>query len=346
MSEVLRVLNWGANIGPQTVANFEIETGSKVDYETYGSIEELEGRVFSARADCDIVFAASTTSNRMIAANLLQPLDKTALSNIDNLSAPILEKLRRFDPDGSYLVPYLWGSIGLIYNPAIVDEVVPGADMSDLATLFNPVSMEKLAPRGVALFDSPNEAIALALNYLGRDPYSDHAGHMAEAQALFAAIRPHIRYFDTLKLIAGLASGDIGVALSYSGVAGIAKHAAQDAGPRNAGKTNAFRYAIPKQGTLVWIDNMSIPAKSKNPSGAHRFIDYMLRPDVIADVTNAVFYANANAAASPYVNPDILNDPNFYPPPELVARLYSEKTLDEGLKRQRSELWEAMKSGG
>lgn len=339
-AEELRVFNWAEYIGPDTIATFEAETGIDVTYDTYDSIETLETRVLAGGSGFDVVFAAGPTVSRFATAGLLAELDKGALDNLDNLDPTITAGMRAFDPENAHTVPYMWGTIGIGYNPAKVAEVLPGADMTDLATIFDPANAEKLAECGLSILDSPNEVLGIALHYLGEDPYSASKSAVAKAEELIAAIRPHVRYFDNIKPIDDLATGETCAGLIYSGDAGIAAYAAAE-----AGNGVEVRYAIPKQGTLIWIDSMTVLAEAPNKDNAWTFLDYMLRPEVIADATNYLFYANANAAATAVIDPEIAGDPNIYPPAEVREKLFSETVLSNKAQRLRTRTWTRIKTG-
>ncbi|NVO57413.1 extracellular solute-binding protein [Rhodobacteraceae bacterium B1Z28] len=339
-AEELKVFNWAEYIGPETIANFEAETGIDVTYDTYDSIETLETRILAGGSGFDVVFAAGPTAQRFIGAGLIAPLDKAALANHGNLNPAVIERIQGFDPGAEHLAPYMWGTIGLGFNPAKVEEVLPGADMSDLAMIFDPANAEKLAQCGLAMIDSPNEVLGLILNYLGEDPQTADKAVMKKAEDVLTAIRPHIRYFDSIKPIDDLATGETCVSLIYSGDAGIASYAASEAD----NGVEVF-YSIPKQGSLVWVDSMITLADAENKDAAAKFIDYMLRPEVAAEATNFLYYANANAAANDLVDAEITGDPNIYPTPEVMERLYPEVALGNKAQRLRTRTWTRIKTG-
>ncbi len=340
VAEELKVFNWAEYIGPETISNFEAETGIDVIYDTYDSIETLETRILAGGSGFDVVFAAGPTAQRFITAGLISPLDTAALSNHGNLNSDVVARIQGFDPGAKHLVPYMWGTIGLGYNPAKVEAVLPGADMSDLASLFDPANAEKLAQCGIGMIDSPNEVLGLILNYLGEDPQTADKAVMQKAADVLTAIRPHIRYFDSIKPIDDLATGETCVSLMYSGDAGIAAYAASE-----AGNGVEVYYSIPKQGSLVWVDSMITLADADNKDAATKFINYMLRPEVAAEATNFIYYANANAAADDLVDPEITGDPNIYPTPEVMERLYPEVALGNKAQRLRTRTWTRIKTG-
>ncbi|WP_428642715.1 extracellular solute-binding protein [Roseibium sp.] len=339
-AEELKIFNWAEYIGPETIANFEKETGIDVTYDTYDSIEMLETRILAGGSGFDVVVAAGPTAQRFISAGLVEPLDAAALSNQGNIDPEISERVEGFDPGSKHIVPYMWGTVGIGYNPAKVEEVLPGADMTDLSVIFQPDNAAKLAECGLAVINSPNEVLGVALNYLGAAPYGNDKGDMKKAEALVASIRPSVRYFDSVKPIDDLATGEICAALMYSGDAGIAAYAAEEA---NNGVDVEF--SIPQQGTLAYVDSFLVLADSTNKEAAHVFLDYMMRPEVIADASNFVFFANANAASKEFVDPAITGNPNIYPPTEIMERLYAEIPLGNKAQRLRSRTWTRIKTG-
>lgn len=214
------------------------------------------------------------------------------------------------------------------------------APVNSLDMFFKPEIAEKFADCGIAFMDSPGEVINVALNYLGLDPHSAKKADINKVQELISAVRPYIRYFNSLKYIDDLATGEICLAVMYNGDAGIAGLAASE-----AGHGIEVVYKIPVEGTVIWIDSMVIPSDAKNIDAAHKFIDYMMRPEVIADITNLIFYPNANSAAAEYVTVEILDDPNIYPPASVRERLFADIVLPNKSIRLRTRAWTKIKTG-
>ncbi|MCU9847213.1 extracellular solute-binding protein [Defluviimonas sp. WL0024] len=336
----LAIYNWADYFAADTIANYQAETGVEVALDYYDSNEVLETKLLAGGSGYDVVFPAAVNAEREFKAGGLLPVDPARLENYGNLNPDILAALDAV-PGGRQLgVPYTWGTIGIAYNPALVAERIGDQPVDTLDLIFKPDLAGRLADCGIAMLDSPVEVVSVALNYLGADPYSEDPGELARARDLLAAATASVRYFSNQKATADLASGNICAALVYSGDAGIAQMRAEE-----AGSGVEVAYAIPREGTLMWIDLMAIPADSRRVDEAYAFIDYMLRPDVIADVTNTVFFANANAAADAHVDPAILADPGFYPPPETLARLFPDRSLDARPLRSRTRLWTEVKSG-
>ena len=336
----LAIYNWADYFGAETIARYEAETSTRVTLDYFDSNEVLETKLLAGGSGYDVVFPAASNAERLFKAGALLPIDTAKLANYGNLDPMILAALDTV-PGGRRLgVPYTWGTIGIAYNPALVAERLGDQPMDTLDVIFKPENAAKLADCGIALLDSPVEVLSIVLNYLGAEPYSDDPADLDRAGALLSAIAPSVRYFNNQKATGDLAAGNICVALVYSGDAGIAQARAAE-----AGNGVEVAYAIPREGTLMWIDLMAIPADSARVDAAYAFIDYMLRPEVIADVTNTVFFANANAAASALVDPAILGDPGFYPPVEVRERLFPDRNLDAKALRGRTRLWTKVKTG-
>jgi putrescine transport system substrate-binding protein len=271
---------------------------------------------------------------RGITAGAVRKIDKARLSNLGNLDPEILELLAVHDPGNAYGVPYTWGTVGIGYNVEAIAERMPNAPVDSLDMFFKPDIAARFADCGIAVLDSPQEVIAIALNYLGYSPYSDDPEALKQVETLLAGLRPHLRYVHSAKSIDGLAQGEICLALAYSGDVGIAAARAAE-----ADASYELLYSIPNEGTVIWFDVMAIPTDAPHPANAHAFIDFLLRPEVIAEVTNFVFYANANAKSLPLLLPEVREDPGIYPPEEVRARLFADKSLPLKQMRKRTRVW-------
>jgi putrescine transport system substrate-binding protein len=340
--KALNIYNWSDYIAEDTVAKFEAETGIKVTYDVYDSNEVLEAKLLAGRSGYDIVVPSSTPfMARQIKAGVYLPLDKSKLKNWGNLDPDILARVAAADPGNAHGVPYLWGTTGLGYNVAKVKAALgASAPVDSLALLFDPENAKKLADCGISLLDTAQEVFPAALAYLGRNPISRDPKDLEAAAEVVTKIRPYVRKFHSSQYINDLANGDLCLAFGYSGDVIQAKNRARDA---NNGVQIA--YAIPKEGAMLWVDMLGIPKDAPHPENALLFIDYMLRPEVIADVTNTVGYPNANALATDLVDEDIRNDPTIYPPPEVRAKLFYDTPADPSFERLRTRAWTRVKSG-
>jgi putrescine transport system substrate-binding protein len=341
-AKLLNVYNWSDYIAADTVPNFSKETGIKVNYDVYDSNEVLEAKLLAGHSGYDLVVpSAAPYLARQATSGVYRKIDKAALKNYANLDPQILSAAANADPGNQYGVPYMWGTTGFGYNVAKVKAALGDtAPVDSSALLFNPDNAKKLAACGISLLDSAQELFPAALAYLGRDPMSREQADLDRAAAVIQAIRPYIRKFHSSEYINDLANGDICVAWGYSGDVVQARNRAEDA--KNG---IAIAYTIPKEGAMIWIDMMAIPADAPHPGNALRFIDYILRPEVVAPISNAIAYANPNLAATKLVDTALSGDPNIYPPAEVRARLFFDKPVTPQYERLRTRAWTRIKTG-
>jgi putrescine transport system substrate-binding protein len=337
---VLRIYNWSDYIDPALLAEFTKETGIKVTYDTFDSNEVLETKVLQGDTGYDVVVPSNHNLPRYITAKAVLPLDKAQLPGLANLSPETVAHMAAFDPGGVYAVPYMQGTIGIGYNEAAVAKRLPGVKIDSWAVVFDPANLAKLKDCGVYFLDASEDMYAVTLNYLGKDSNSKVPADYEAATALLLKARPFVRKFHSSEYIEALANGDICVAVGYSGDILQAKARAEEA------KTGVkIAYAVPKEGSQVWFDVFAIPKDAPNPAAAHKFIAFMLRPEIIARASNFTRYANANAAATPMVEAAIRDDPNVYPTPELSKRLFVTTTKDQVLLRDVNRQWTKVLTG-
>jgi putrescine transport system substrate-binding protein len=339
---VLHLYNWSDYIAPDTIPNFEKETGIKVTYDVYDSNEVLEAKLLAGRSGYDVVVpSASPFMARQIAAKVYLPLDKSKLAGWKNLDPAILAQVAPADPGNAHGVPYLWGVTGIGYNKAkIMAALGPRAPVDSWALLFDPENAKKLAACGISLLDTPQEVVPAMLAYLGLDPNSRDLGDLKKAIAALEKIRPYIRKFHSSEYINDLANGDLCVSLGYSGDVIMARNRAREA--KNGVE---IALAVPKEGAQMSVDMLGIPADAPHPQNALRFIDYILRPQVIADITDAVSYPNPNIPGTALVKPAIRDDPAVYPPPDIRRRFFVDLPAPAEYERARTRAWTRLKSG-
>lgn len=337
----VNVYNWADYIGETTIADFEAETGIRVVYDLYASAEEMQAKLLAGSSGYDVVLMAGLSLERFITAGVYQKVDRAKLPNWSKLDPAILDVLAGFDPGNQYGVPYMWGSVGFTWNVEMVRERIGDADLADLGTLLNPENAAKLADCGISLLDSPTDLGFMVLSYLGLDPNTAGPAEYAKMAEALAAIRPYVATFDNGNYLNTLPTGDICVANNWSGDYGVAKARAAE-----AGLEVDLAYFVPKTGSPAWFDTWCIPTDAANVDPAHAFIDYLLRPEVIAACTDYTGYANANAAATALVDPSIASDPAVYPDAETMARLYTPRTQTEEQDREITRIWTQIKAGG
>lgn len=338
--QTLKIYNWSDYIDPAILADFTKETGVKVQYDTFDSNEVLETKVLQGATGYDIVAPSNHNVPRYIAAGAIAALDKAKLPNNKNLWPEIMAHMEPFDPGQKYTVPYMWGTIGVGYNVKEVAKRLPGVKIDSWKVVFDPANLAKLKDCGVYYLDASEDMYAVALNYLGKDPNSRTLADYQAATNMMVKARPYVAKFHSSAYVEGLANGDICVAVGYSGDVLQAKARAEE-----AGNGVEVAYVIPKEGSQVWFDVFAIPADAPNPSAAYKFLDYMLRPEVIAKASNFTQYANANSAATPLVDPAVRDDPNVYPTPEVFKRLFVTTTKDQALLREVTRMWTRVQTG-
>ena len=339
--KVLNVYNWSDYIGEDTIANFEKETGIKVTYDVFDSNEVLEAKLMSGNTGYDIVVPSLTFLSRQIQAGVFQELDKSRFTNYGNLDPAFMALLAQNDPGNAHSLPYLWGTTGIGYNVAKVKEALgEDAPVDSWALVFEPENLAKLKGCGVAILDTPSEIIPPVLQYLGEEPNSFDEAVIQKGVDRLKEQRPHITYFHSSQFIYDLANGDICVAVGWSGDIIQAQGRAAE-----AGKGIEIAYSIPKEGAPMWFDMLAIPKGAANVDNAYLFLDYLMRPEVMAGVQNYVMYASANQAALPMVDEAVLQDPGIYPTEETKAKLFTLAVLPPEVDRLFTRHWTTLKTG-
>ena len=338
--KVLNVYNWSDYIAEDTIENFEARTGIEVNYDVFDSNEVLEAKLLAGSTGYDVVVPSASFLERQIKAGVFRPLDQDALSNRGNLDPDIMARVALHDPDNAHAVPYMWGTTGIGFNEAMVAEALPDAPTDSWSLLFDPAVISKLADCGVTLLDAPTEVFSAALVYLGKDANSEDLDDLKAAEALLTSIRPYIRYIHSSQQINDLANGEICVAMGWSGDIMIAADRAAE-----AENGIEISYSIPSEGTIIWFDMLAIPNDAPHPGNAHLFIDYLLEPEVIAAVSNYVYYANPNSASVEFVEAEIIEDPGIYPTPEVKAKLFPDLSHTSSFTRSQTRAWTRFKTG-
>ena len=317
--QTVHIYNWNDYFAEDTLPGFQQATGIRPVLDLYDANEVLEAKLLAGSSGYDVVFpTARPFAARHIAAGLYLPLDKSKLEGLDQLDPAIMQSLAQIDPDNAHLVPYMWGTSGLGVNVAKVRAALgEDAPLDTWALVFDPEQSARLKDCGISLLDDPTEVFSAALAYLGKDPNSLSKADLDAATDLLNKVYPNIRYFHSSQYQSDLANGDLCVAMGYSGDVLQAQSRAEE-----AGKGVEIDYVIPREGAALWTDVMAIPKDAPNPEAALAFIAYLLQPRVIADVSDYVYYANPNLAATPLLDVELREDPGIYPPPEVKARLF------------------------
>jgi putrescine transport system substrate-binding protein len=337
---VLHVYNWDDYIGFDTVARFERATGIRVVYDLFDSNETLEAKLLVGDSGYDIVSTTMAWYGRQIRSGLYEPLDKSLLPNWKNLDPAVLEVQARADPGNRYAAPYLHAMNGFAYNESQIRARMPDAPLDSLDMLFNPAVVAKFADCGVSFLDSPEDVLQLALEYLRRDPNSRRTEDLAAAERAVMSVRPYIRLFDSNDYVYQLASGELCLAMGWSSDYSMAIRRS-----RAAGLDLRLRFTVPREGSNITYNALLIPAAAPHRLAAHKFINFILDPHVIANITNDISYGNDNLSARPFIKPEILDDPTIYPSPEVRARLFVPAEFDAKYQRAQTRAWVRIKSG-
>lgn len=337
---VLNVYNWADYIGRTTLADFEREFGIKVNYDVYDASPTVDAKLMAGRSGYDVVVHSAGYSSRLQAAGIYQALDRSRLTNWHHLDADLLEQFALFDPGNRYGVPYMWGTTGFAYNEAMILERMPDAPVGSAAMLLDPKVASRFADCGISILEAPTEVIPLALIYLGRDPNSLAPEDLKAAEGVLQAVRPYIKYYSATKFLLDLPAGELCLAGSWSGDYAVAASRA-----REAGLDLPLKYSVPSEGGTIWFDAAYIPADAPHPGNAHLFLNYLLRPEVIAAITNDTGYANPNRSALALVSPEYAADPAIYPDAKTMERLHVTFLAGPKAERRRTRAWTRAKSG-
>lgn len=336
----VHIYNWSDYIAPTTLGDFEKATGIKPVYDVFDSNETLEGKLLAGRTGYDVVVPSNHFLGKQIKAGAFQKLDKSQLPNYSNLDPALLKRLEQNDPGNLYAVPYLWGTNGIGYNVDKVKEVLGVDTIDSWDVVFKPENMKKLQSCGVAFLDSADEMLPTVLNYLGKDANSTNPKDYKEAEKTLMSVRPYVTYFHSSKYISDLANGNICVAVGYSGDLEQSISRAKEAGDKVK-----LKYVIPKEGAGSFYDMVAVPKDAENVDAAYAYMNFLMQPEVMAEITNSVRFPNGNQAATPLVNKDISGDPSIYPSDEVKAKLYAISDLPPTTLRLLTRSWTKIKSG-
>ncbi|NER58981.1 polyamine ABC transporter substrate-binding protein [Pseudomonas sp. MAFF212428] len=339
--KVLHVYNWSDYIAPDTVAKFEKQSGIKVVYDVFDSNETLEAKLLAGKSGYDVVVPSNNFLAKQIKAGVYQELDKSKLPNWKNLDSDLLKAVGDASDQGNqHAFPYMWGSIGIGYNPEKVKAALGVDKIDSWDVVFKPENIAKLKSCGVSFLDAPTEMIPAALHYLGKPTNSKDKADLKAAEELFLSIRPSVAYFHSSKYISDLANGNICVAVGYSGDLEQSKARAHEAGDKVK-----LAYSIPKEGAGTFYDMVAIPKDATNVDAAYQFMNFLMQPEIMAEITNAVRFPNGNKAATALVDKDISGDPSIYPSDAVKAKLYAISDLDAPTLRLITRSWTKIKSG-
>ncbi|MTJ81835.1 MAG: polyamine ABC transporter substrate-binding protein [Telmatospirillum sp.] len=339
--KVLNVYNWSDYIAPDTIEKFTAETGIKVNYDVYDSNETLSAKLQAGKSGYDVVFpSASPFLAQQIKAGIYQKLDLGRLRNAQGLDPAIMKTLSQADPGNQFAIPYMIAATGYGYNVDKVKALLPNAPVDSWALIFDPAQVSKLKACGVSFLDTPTDVFAAAMVYLGKSGTSQSSDDLKAAAEAVTAVRPFVTYFHSSKYINDLANGDTCLAHGYVGDLVQARARAKE-----AGKGVHIAITIPKEGAVINIDSAAVPVDAPHPGNAHKFIDFLLRPEIIAAISNTTGYANAVVASKPLLKKELATDPAIYPPADVTAREFQVPPASQTFDRERTRAWTRVKTG-
>jgi putrescine transport system substrate-binding protein len=337
---VANVYNWSDYIDPQVLTDFTKETGIRVQYDTFDSNETLETKLLAGKSGYDVVVPTAYFLERQIKAGVFQALDKSKLPHIADAWPEIAKRLAAYDPGNAHAVNYMWGTTGVGFNVKAVRERLGSDTIDSWDVVFKPELLAKFKDCGVMMLDSADDILPAALHYLGLDPNSVKQQDLDKAAALLLKVRPFVRKFHSSEYLNALASGEICLAVGWSGDVKQAQKRAAEA--KNGVEIG---YAIPQEGAQMWFDNLAIPKDAKHVPEAYAFIDYLLRPEVAAKNSNFISYANGNQASQKFIEKAVLDDRGVYPDAATMAKLYTVSARDQRAQRATNRLWTRIKTG-
>jgi putrescine transport system substrate-binding protein len=342
--KVLNVYNWSDYIADDTIKNFEKETGIKVNYDNYDSNEVLLAKLVAGNTGYDLVVPGAHFAKIEIEGGLLQKLDRSKLTNWGNLDPSLLKQLAVVDPGNQYLVDWLWGYVTVGINTEKVKAALGGVPMPENAwsLIFDPKYASKLKSCGINFLDSASEVLPVALLYVGKPAYSTNAADYEAAGKMLQTIRPYVTRFSSSGYINDLAGGSLCAVMGYSGDINIARARALEANPK---QPPAIEALVPKGGATLFFDSMAIPKDAKNVANAHLFINYILRPEVAASLTNKVFYANPNKASLKFVKKDVADNRTIFLSDADKARMTAPDAVPQAIRRVQTRIFTNFKAG-
>ncbi|VVP15867.1 polyamine ABC transporter substrate-binding protein [Pseudomonas fluorescens] len=338
--EQVNISNWNGYIADDTLVNFTKETGIKATYDIHDSNEVLESKLMTGNTGYDVVSPSNHFLSRLIKAGAIQKLDKSQLPNWKNLDPALMKKLEVNDPGNQYGYPYMWGTAGIGYNVEKIKAIFGNTDVTRSWNLFfDENNIKKLSECGVAIIDNPTQVLPITLNYLDLPPHSHDPADYKKAEQALLKIRPYVQYFHASKYISDLANGNVCAVIGFNGDVVQAAASAKEA---NNGINIA--YSIPDEGSTLWFDMVVLPKSAPHEKNGYTYMNYLLTPQVIANISNSIHYANPNSAADEFVEPAVKQDLAIYPPKSVLDKLFTVEELPATIARLTTRLWTKLKT--
>jgi spermidine/putrescine-binding protein len=338
--ETVNISNWNGYIADDTLVNFNKDTGIKATYDIHDSNEVLESKLMTGNTGYDVVSPSNHFLSRLIKAGAIQKLDRSQLPNWKNLDPVLLKKLEVNDPGNQYGFPYMWGTAGIGYNVEKIKAIFGNTDVTRSWSLFfDESNIKKLSECGVAIIDNPTQILPITLNYLGLPPHSHEPADYKKAEQALLKIRPYVQYFHASKYISDLANGNVCAVIGFNG--DIVQAAAS---AREAKNGIDIAYSIPDEGSTLWLDMVVMPKNAPHEKNGYAYMNYLLEPKVIANISNSIHYANPNSAADAFVDPAVKQDLAIYPPKTVMDKLFTVEDLPAAIARLSTRLWTKLKT--
>jgi putrescine transport system substrate-binding protein len=341
--KVLNVYNWSDYIADDTIRNFEKETGIHVRYDNFDSNEILHAKLVAGNSGYDIVVPSSYWARMQMQGGLLARLDKSKLPNLRYVDPGLAAQLARFDPGNEHVVDWLWGYTTVGINVDKVKAALGPLPMPDDAwdLVLKPEYVARLKSCGVSFLDSGDEVLPVALHYLGKPRGTANPADYDQALTVLRSVRPYVTLFSSSGYINDMANGAVCVVMGWSGDINIARQRAID---NKTGQN--IQALIPKTGGILFFDVMAIPKDAPHPQNALKWINYILRPEVAAGLTNKVFYANPNKDSRKFVLPQLANNPTLFLAPEDLSKMVGPPDIwNNDIRRLQNRTFTKFKTG-
>jgi len=329
----LRFFNANDYMVAEVLTDFSKETGIKVEAPIYVGAEEMMKVMRSGEA-FDVLVASHFVLPSLVDEGYLQPLDKESLPNLSYSDPRLMGRLAPFDPQNLYAAPYLWGTVGIAINKPQVQAALGAMPPKSWDLLFNPKLTSRFADCGVSALDAANETLAILFNYKGYNMQRSSPKRIEQMGQVLDALRVNLRYVDDERYLVDLSQGRLCLAIAWVGDALRAKNAGQ-----------AVEFFIPHEGSVLFLDTLVIPANAPNPELAHAFINYLMRPEIAARLTEGLFFANYNLEAVNFLDPALANDRLIYPDASIMRRLHALEPLNAEQEIARDRVWSRFVEG-
>jgi putrescine transport system substrate-binding protein len=339
--KVLNIYNWPDYIPEGMIANFEKETGIKVNYDTFETNEALHAKLVAGNTGYDIVVPGTVFAKGQIEGGLLQPLKKDQIPNMANMDPAIMSTLTKADPENKHLVPWAWGFTTVGINKTKVEKALGGMAMPENAwdLVFKPEYTSKLKSCGIAYLDSPTEIMPVALHYIGKDAYSNDPADYKLANEMLMKVRKDVRLFSST-MIDDIAGGKACVAVAWSGDVNIAAGRAKENGSKDV-----IEALLPTTGALIFFDTMAVTKDAKHPNNAMAFIDFYLRPENAAAMANEMNYPTGNKAATDKINPEIAGNKTIFVESDYFAKMIPPSSFTNEAREAMANAYNGFKKG-